>query len=45
MTSIIEYFVAAVKAVLAFFGKEVDVEVEDNIRTMLGNLFGYKPEV
>ena len=45
MTSIIEYFVAAVKAVLALLGKEVDAEVEDNLRTMFGNLFGYEPEI
>ncbi len=45
MEIIINYFVAAFKAILTIFGKEVDAEVEDNLRTMIGNLFGYKPEV
>ena len=43
MELIINYFKAALKALLAIFGKEVDAEVEDNIETMLGNLFGYNP--
>lgn len=45
MDIIINYFVAALKAILTIFGKEVDAEVEDNLRTMIGNLFGYEPEV
>ena len=45
MEIIINYFVAALKAILAIFGKETDAEVEDNLRTMIGNLFGYEPEV
>jgi len=45
MEIIINYFVAAFKALLTIFGKEVDAEVEDNLRTMFGNLFGYTPEV
>lgn len=45
MEIIINYFVAAFKAILTIFGKEVDAEVEDNLRTMIGNLFGYEPEV
>lgn len=45
MEIIINYFVAAFKAILTIFGKEVDAEVEDNLRTMIGNLFGYEPEI
>ena len=45
MAVIIDYFVAAVKAILAFFGKEVDAEVESNLESMFGGIFGYEPEV
>ena len=45
MEAIINYFVAALKAILAIFGKEVDAEVEDNLRTMFDNILGFEPEV
>lgn len=48
MKIIIEYFLAAVKALLAIFGKtlpELEAGTEDNIESMLGNLGSYKPEV
>ena len=45
MEAIIKYFKAALAALLAVFGKKLDGETVDNIETMLGNLFGYKPEI
>mgnify|MGYP003306550428 CR=1 FL=1 len=45
MEIIINYFVEAIKALLSIFGKEFDAEVEDNLRSMFGGMFGYKPEV
>lgn len=45
MDIIIGYFVAAIKALLAIFGKEIDPEVESNLESMFGGMFGYTPEV
>lgn len=45
MEAIIKYFKAALAALLAVFGKKLDGETVDNIETMLGNLFGYEPEI
>ena len=45
MAVIIEYFKAALVAILTVFGVELDEEVASNIETMLGNLFGYEPEI
>lgn len=45
MEAIITYFKAAIAALLKIFGVEADEEVVSNIETMLGNLFGYEPEV
>ncbi len=45
MEKIIEYFVAAIKALLVIFGVEVDAEVESNLESMFGGMLGYEPEV
>lgn len=45
MDIIIGYFVAAIKALLSIFGKELDPEVESNLESMFSGMFGYEPEV
>lgn len=45
MEKIIEYFKAALAALLAVFGKKLDGETVDNIESMFENLFGYEPEI
>lgn len=44
MELIINYFVAAVKAILGLFGTELGEEFEDNIRSMIDGLKGFEPE-
>lgn len=44
MEIIINYFKAALKALLVVFGVETDEEVMSNIESMLNNLFGFEPE-
>lgn len=44
MEVIINYFVAAFKALLALFGVQVNPETEDNLENMFGNITGFVPE-
>lgn len=45
MEIIIDYIVAALKALLALFGVAGDAEFEDNIESMFEGLLGYEPEI
>ncbi len=48
MKIIIEYLLAAIKALLALFGRELpelEEGTEENIESMIGNITGYEPEV
>lgn len=44
MEIIIEYFVAAIKALLTLFGVEIDEKFADNTESMVGGLKGFDPE-
>ena len=45
MEKIIEYFVAALKALLALFGVKTDEEVESNLESMFDNITSFDPTV
>lgn len=48
MKVIIEYLLAAIKALLAIFNvelPELEEGTEENIGTMIDNIMGYEPEV
>lgn len=44
MEFIINYFKAALKAILAIFGIVLDEETADNIDSMVGGLESFEPE-
>jgi hypothetical protein len=44
MELILAYFQKAINALLRMFGEdELDTEVIDNIKSMIGNILGYDP--
>ena len=44
MEIIITYFVNAIKAILKYFGFEMDAETESNLDSMFGGLKDFAPE-